>query len=131
MIEELPEPIRRRCRHVVTENDRTLRAAEALAAGDYFRLGELLTLSHRSLRIDYEVSCHELDILVEFAERERTVRGARMMGGGFGGCTVNLVDGEDVENFCNHVSSSYQTATGVIPGFYVVEADEGAKEHLQ
>lgn len=131
LIEDLPEPIRRRCRHVVTENDRTLRAAEALVAGDYLRLGQLLSLSHSSLRDDYEVSCRELDLLVEFAERDRTVRGARMMGGGFGGCTVNVIDSDGLENFCKHLSASYQAATAIIPRFYVVEAEEGAKEHQQ
>jgi galactokinase len=82
---ELPEPVRRRCRHVVTENERTKRAAEALEGGDRDQLGQLIRLSHESLRIDYEVSCRELDLMVELASGHNGVFGARMTGGGFGG----------------------------------------------
>ncbi|MCA1614305.1 MAG: galactokinase, partial [Acidobacteria bacterium] len=86
----LPETIRRRCRHVVTENARTLAAAESLRRGDLSELGRLMNLSHASLRDDYEVSCAELDALVEIALPLEGVLGARMTGGGFGGSTVSL-----------------------------------------
>lgn len=129
LLEDLPEPVRRRCRHVVTENDRTLRAAEAIKEGDYSLLGELMKLSHRSLRDDYEVSCEELDLLVNFAERENGVWGARMVGGGFGGCTVNLLKYEALANFTENVSASYQKATGLPPRIFVIKADRGVREH--
>ncbi len=86
----LPDVVRRRCRHVVTENERTTQAAAALAAGDLVTVGRLMNGSHASLRDDYEVSCAELDLLVETAQTQPGVLGARMTGGGFGGCTVNL-----------------------------------------
>jgi galactokinase len=129
LLEDLPEPVRRRCRHVVTENDRTLRAAEAIKEGDYSRLGELMRLSHRSLRDDYEVSCEELDLLVNLAERERGVWGARMVGGGFGGCTVNLLKYEALQTFTENVSASYQKATGLTLRLFVIKADSGVREH--
>src|SRR5207247_11358289 len=86
-------------RHVITENERTLRAAGALREGDLVKLGELMALSHRSLKDDYEVSCPELDLMVELAMQHEGVSGARMTGGGFGGCTVNLVRGEALDSF--------------------------------
>ena len=87
----LPETIYRRCRHVVTENQRVLDAAKTLQSGDAGGVGRLMYASHASLRDDYEVSCKELDLLVELAASSPGVYGARMTGGGFGGCTVNLV----------------------------------------
>src|SRR3989440_7565981 len=96
---DLPEPIRRRCRHVVTENDRTLTAAEALENGDREALGELMKQSHESLKNDYEVSSRELDLMVGIARRCDAVFGARMTGGGFGGCTINIVRNEAGEEF--------------------------------
>jgi galactokinase len=124
----LPEPLFRRCRHVVSENERTLRAAEALSEGDTKRFGSLMLRSHRSLRDDYQVSCNELDTMVEIAMSHEGVAGARMTGGGFGGCTVNLVRREVVESFSQFVSSSYQRKTGVTPTIYVVEAGDGVSE---
>ena len=124
----LPEPVRRRCRHVVTENERTLDAAEALRRGGLEEFGRLMYLSHRSLRDDYEVSCRELDVLVELASASRGVLGARMTGGGFGGCTVNLVRRGDLEAFRAAVTRSYREATGIEPAVYVSEAGGGAGE---
>ena len=126
----LPEPIRRRCRHVVTENARTLAFADALRAGGRLEeLGRLMALSHRSLRDDYEVSCAELDLMVEIATglKEATI-GARLTGGGFGGCTVNLVRRDRLEEFQQVIHSEYRRATGIEPSIYVVEADDGASE---
>ena len=127
---KLPEPVRRRCRHVATENDRTLKAAEALERGDPQQLGELMQKSHESLRTDYEVSCRELDVMVEIAARHDGVFGARMTGGGFGGCTINLVREDSLESFTNSVAKEYRAATDVDPDIYVVKADDGAREEV-
>ena len=126
--DRLPEPIGRRCRHVVTENARTLAAAEALKAGELEEMGRLMVLSHKSLRDDYEVSCRELDILVEVATSLEGVAGARMTGGGFGGCTVNLVRREAIDEFREVITTEYKKATNTDPTIYVSEAGDGAKE---
>ena len=128
---ELPEPVRRRCRHVVTENQRTLKAADALERGNREMLGELMRASHESLRNDYEVSCPELDLMVEIASRHEGVFGARMTGGGFGGCTINIVRAEDVESFTHVVTEEYRAATDIHPDVYVVHADDGAREEAR
>ena len=124
----LPEPVRRRCRHVVTENQRTLAATEALSSGDIDGMGRLMAASHRSLRDDYEVSCRELDILVESASSVPGVHGARMTGGGFGGCTVNIVRSTVLDDFSRTVSRDYQRATGIAPSIFAVTASDGASE---
>lgn len=126
--ERLPEPIRRRCRHIVTENARTLAAANALSAGDLEGMGRLMFLAHDSLRDDYEVSCAELDLLVEIARSTKGVIGARMTGGGFGGCTVNLVLRTALEYFQDVVSREYRKVINIDPTMYVSEAGDGAKE---
>lgn len=128
LIAALPEPERRRARHVVTENERTLQAAQALAAGDAEKLGELMVKSHDSLRDDFEVSCPELDIMVDLALSLEGVSGARMMGGGFGGCTINLVDRERVDAFADRMTAGYQLATGLVPLINVVQPDDGVME---
>lgn len=125
---ELDEVVYRRCRHVVTENARVLQAAEALEKRDLRNFGRLMAESHRSLREDYEVSCAELDLLEELAGHSAGVYGARMTGGGFGGCTINLVEREQVEEFRRSVSVGYQQATGRLPKVYVCEAAAGAGE---
>jgi galactokinase len=124
----LPEVIRRRCRHVVTENARTLSAAAALREGRAGEMGRLMYRSHESLRDDYEVSCFELDTLVGIAQRVEGVVGARMTGGGFGGCTVNLVRRDALADFQRVVGEQYARATGIAPTIYVSEAADGAKE---
>jgi galactokinase len=126
--EILPEIIRRRCRHVVTENERTLAATRALTSGDANGLGRLFSASHESLRDDYQVSCRELDILVESAGRVPGVLGARMTGGGFGGCTVNLVRRDALQPFQDRVSTDYVRETGLEPLIFPVEASDGARE---
>jgi galactokinase len=113
----------RRCRHVVTENQRVLAAAKALQSGETDRLGNLMYQSHASLRDDYEVSCKELDLLVDQASSRPGVCGARMTGGGFGGCTVNLLRGDAADSFKEHISRAYREATGIIPEIYVCEPD--------
>lgn len=124
----LPEVIRKRCRHVVTEDARTLAATEALRRDDLSAMGHLMYESHTSLRDDYEVSCRELDVLVEAAKSVEGVFGARMTGGGFGGSTVNLVRRERVPEFRNQIGRSYNDAFGREPDIYVSEASDGASE---
>ena len=125
---ELPEPIRRRCRHVVGENQRTTDAAEALAAGDLARVGALMNASHASLRDDYEVSCSELDLLVETAQAQAGVLGARMTGGGFGGCTVNLVESARVPALEAALGAAYERTVGRRPVTFITRATDGARE---
>ena len=125
---ELPEVIYRRCRHVVTENERVLDAASALKQGDVAKFGQLMNQSHQSLRDDYEVSCAELDLMVGLARKVEGVFGARMTGGGFGGCTVNLVRRDKIDEFQNTVAAGYQEATGLTPEIYVCKAVKGAEE---
>jgi galactokinase len=125
---ELPDVIYRRCRHVVSENQRVMEAASALERGDLDTFGRLMAESHRSLRDDYQVSCSELDIMVHAAARQPGVYGARMTGGGFGGCTINLVRADAADRVRSAVASEYQTATGITPQLFVCTAAEGAGE---
>jgi galactokinase len=124
----LPELIHRRCRHVVTENDRVLRTADALTAGDLSTVGHLMAESHRSLRDDYEVSCPELDVMVEIASRLPGVIGARMTGGGFGGCTINLVHADATESVGHELAREYEDRTRIHPEIYVLNATDGVRE---
>ena len=124
----LPELIYRRCQHIVSENQRVLGAAAALERNDLAAFGKLMNESHRSLRDDYEVSCRELDWLVASAQKIAGVYGARMTGGGFGGCTINLVRTENVEDFQRQISRDYQSETGCPPEIYVCAAADGARE---
>ena len=123
----LPEAIYRRCRHVVSENGRVLEAAAALAGNDMISFGELIRESHRSLRDDYEVSCEELDLMADLANQTEGVYGARMMGGGFGGCTVNLVRARNVDSFKKGVADGYERVTGRAPEIYVCSPAQGAE----
>jgi galactokinase len=125
---DLPEVIYRRCRHVITENARVLAAAEALEIGDLVRFGQLMAESHVSLRDDYEVSSWELDLMVEFAQKIEGVYGARMTGGGFGGCTVNLVAEQHIEEVRRRVAEGYERITKLKPEIYICEAANGAEE---
>ncbi|MFN0112076.1 MAG: galactokinase [Blastocatellia bacterium] len=127
----LPEVVRRRANHVITENARTLAAVEALKLGQLSYFGKLMTASHESLREDYQVSCRELDLLVEIAGRSNGVYGARMTGGGFGGCTVNLVKADQVDNFIAEVTEAYERVTRVKPECYVCQASDGVREESQ
>ncbi len=108
----LSDAVYRRCKHVVTENPRVLETIDALKTGDLRRIGELMLDSHKSLRDDYEVSCKELDLLVDLAMECPGVYGSRMTGAGFGGCTVSLVDKERVTEFKNRVVEGYLRETG-------------------
>jgi galactokinase len=124
----LPEPVRSRCRHVVTENERTLAAADSLQNSDLKTAGQLMFLSHRSLRDDYDVSCPELDRLVDSAAKIGGVYGARMTGGGFGGCTVNLLARDSFDEFSEKLSRDYAEAFGFEPEIFRFQAADGASE---
>lgn len=124
----LPTVIMRRCRHVVTENRRTLQAAEAFETNDFRRAGQLMYESHDSLRDDYQVSCPELDTLVAAASHIEGVYGARMTGGGFGGCTVNLVANESVKVFQAQIAARYKAAHNREVKIYLTEAMNGVEE---
>jgi galactokinase len=117
----------RRCHHVVTENQRVLAAVDALHCQNADHFGHLLYASHASLRDDYEVSCRELDLLVDLASSRRGVYGARMTGGGFGGCTVNVVRSDYAATFQSEIARMYADATGVTPEIYLCEPAQGAE----
>ncbi|HEY2963364.1 MAG TPA: galactokinase [Pyrinomonadaceae bacterium] len=125
---DLPDVVYRRCRHVITENARVLSAGKALQQHDLHRFGQLMAESHRSLRNDYEVSSKELDLMVELARKIEGVYSARMTGGGFGGCTVNLVDVKKVDEFKRSVATDYERITTLKPEIYICEASNGAEK---
>jgi galactokinase len=123
------EPLaRRRARHVVTEDARVEAFMIASNAGDLKAMGELFVASHRSLQHDYEVSCEELDFLVDTAIAVPGVFGARMTGGGFGGCTVNLVAPEAVAAFEAAIREAYRARFGIVPQIYRCKPSAGACE---
>ncbi len=121
----MPDTIFRRCRHVITENQRVLDGAAAFESGDLGRFGELMKESHDSYRDDFEASCDECDILVELAQKQPGCYGARLTGGGFGGCTVNLVEEEDAEGFVAAMREGYERATGITAEIYLTKASDG------
>ncbi len=118
--------IYKRVRHVVTENDRVKEAASALEVGDAEKFGKLMADSHHSLRDDYEVSTPELNLMVELANGQEGVYGARMTGGGFGGCTINLVDAAHAEEVQQRIQQHYEAKTGLKPTILICEASDGA-----
>ena len=120
----------RRCRHVITENDRVEDAKATIEGADLARFGELMYLSHDSLDRDYEVTCGELNIMVNLARELEGVYGARMTGGGFGGCTINLVESKMVPEFQATVAREYEKLTGLSPQIFVSAAAAGASELL-
>ena len=124
----LPEHIRRRCRHVVSENERTIAAAVAFRSRDLDVSGNLMLQSHRSLREEYEVSCPELDFLVDAAMQVTGVFGSRMTGGGFGGSTVSLVAASSVEELRQRSVEDYKQRFGIEPDFYIFRPTNGASE---
>jgi galactokinase len=121
----LPDPIRRRCRHVVTEDARVGRAAQSLRAGDTTLLGELFAASQASMRDDYKISLPEVDALVEIARAHGSLA-SRMTGGGFGGCTVNLVPAADWERFEAGILAEYPARTGRKPTVFRCRVVDGA-----
>lgn len=123
----IKDPVcRKRAKHAVYENQRTIKAYNALKANDLEGFGKYMNASHISLRDDYEVSCDEIDILVNLAWQIPGVIGSRMTGGGFGGCTVSIVKNDAVEDFIEKVGEGYRARTGRRAEFYVVDVGEGA-----
>lgn len=118
----------KRARHAVTEEARTRQAVDCLEHGDIAGFGLLMNASHASLKQDFEVSCAELDVLAETAQTLPGVYGARMTGGGFGGCTVNIVDEAEAERFEETLGRIYTEKTGLAASFYEAEAGDGAHE---
>jgi galactokinase len=125
---EMSSSVLRRTRHVVTENARTLAAADALESGDLKTLGRLMYEAHASYRDDFEASCPEADVLVELASKEESCIGARLTGGGFGGCTVNLVWTAGAQQFADNLRQGYLNATGIEADIYLCHASAGVRE---
>jgi galactokinase len=126
---DVPAPVWRRCRHVITENDRVQRAAAAVKAGDFSQFGALMAESHASLRDDYEVSCPELDIMAALVSGLDGVFGARMTGGGFGGCVVALTDASIAnERLKATIQERYEANTGLRPDVWVCAAGSGVEK---
>jgi galactokinase len=125
-VDKLPEIIERRAAHVVNEDVRTLAAVKALKAGDLQTVGRLINESHASLRDLYQVSIHELDVMAELAQNEEGCYGARMMGGGFGGAVIALVDDAAVARLSERVSEAYNAATHLKAFIYPVKAGPGS-----
>jgi galactokinase len=124
-ITALPEPFRRRAKHVVTENQRVLDAVQALRTGSVLDFGHLMCESHASLRDDFDASCNELSVLVDLAGETPGVLGARLTGAGFGGCTVNLVRSNSIEEFERNVVVPYREKTGLAAEMFVCRATGG------
>jgi galactokinase len=122
----LSDVIYKRALHIVSENARVLDAGEALRVGDIERFGKRMAESHRSLRDLYEVSCMELDLMVDLAYQQQGVHGARMTGGGFGGATINLVDARHAGEFKEKMAKAYRHETGLVPQIYICKPAEGA-----
>ena len=116
----------KRAKHAVYENQRAIKAVAALKANDIALFGQLMNASHTSLRDDYEVSCEEVDILVDLAWKTEGVMGSRITGGGFGGCTVSIVKNNAVDNFISTIGPAYKEKVGHEAEFYVVDIGEGA-----
>ncbi|MCP4728349.1 MAG: galactokinase, partial [bacterium] len=112
--------------HVVYENHRVLECVRALKENDLKKTGSLLYGSHESLRELYEVSCRELDIMVEIAGGINGNLGSRMMGAGFGGCTINLVETDSIDDFCGIMDEEYYKTTGIKPEIYISRIEDGA-----
>ena len=128
--DRLGDPVNSRCRHVVSEITRTVSAAKALEGNDIELLGPLMAASHDSLRDDFEVSCRELDTMVEIAQeigRPGGVIGARMTGGGFGGSTVTLCESSKAEQIAARLQAEYLAATGITPEIFASRPAEGAR----
>ena len=124
--QELEDVVMRRARHVITENGRVLKAAEAMSAGDSVQMGRLMDESHVSMRDDFEITNDELNIMVAIAQEQTGCYGARMTGGGFGGCAVALVESGAAEGFASAVAEQYQTQTNLEPQIYICVATDGA-----
>jgi galactokinase len=128
--EEMPAVVYKRCRHIVEENARVIETVANFRKGDLARVGSLMQDSHRSLRDLYEVSSRELDLMVEAAQGLPGFYGGRMTGGGFGGCTVNLVESNQAESFARQIAERYREKTGIPPDVYICSPANGAGAEL-
>jgi len=124
---QLTEIIAHRARHVILENYRVRVGVQALREGNFSTFGQLMIESHQSLKVDYEVSCAELDLLVDLALKQEGVLGARMTGAGFGGCIVNLIEKNYIDAFKKNIKNEYEKITGINPDIYITLPAEGAK----
>lgn len=115
-----------RCRYVIEENDRVLEVCRALSENNIDQVGALMYRTHQGLSQLYEVSCAELDLLVDLSRQEPAVIGSRMMGGGFGGCTINLIQQDKVDEVTQRISATYKKQTGITPAVYELDIAEGA-----
>jgi galactokinase len=122
------EIIKKRAKHAVYENQRTLKAKEALSNNDLDLFGKLMVESHKSLKEDYEVTGIELDTLVDLANSQEGTLGSRMTGAGFGGCTVSLVKNKNIDEFINSVGEKYKEIIGYSPSFYIAKTGDGTRE---
>jgi galactokinase len=122
---EMPPNVLKRARHIITESERTVAAADALEAGDMQALGRLMYEAHASYRDDFEASCVEADIMVDLASKQPGCIGARLTGGGFGGCTVNLVEQDYASRFIETLREGYRQATGIHADIYRCHASAG------
>ena len=123
--QELLEVVFRRCRYVISEKDRLLKGCEVLVKQDLSAFGKPMYTTHLGLSKDYEVSCPELDFLANAAQPMPEVAGTRMMGGGFGGCTINIVETGAVESFSNRIQELYNAEFGKIPEVYITQIEDG------
>jgi galactokinase len=124
--DDMDELVFRRGHHVITEIARTVSAAQAMKSDQWERLGQLMYESHESLSKDFEVSCKELDLLVDLAKKTEGVLGSRMTGGGFGGCTVSLVKTAQLDSIMTAIATGYSAATGIQPAMFATKPSEGA-----
>lgn len=123
---DLDQTVYRRCRHVITENQRVLKSIESLNQNNLVTFGKLMNESHDSLRDDYQVSCFEIDLLVDFARNFNGVLGSRITGGGFGGCTVSLISNSLINDFTKEIKEYYRQKTGIVPNLYISRPAAGA-----
>ncbi len=124
---EIDQMIFKRCKYVVEENDRLLKACDALNEKNLKKFGEFMYQTHEGLSKDYEVSCKELDYLVELTEDNPKVYGSRMMGGGFGGCTINLIENDSIEEITNLVSKKYKEKFNIDTKIYITKINGGTE----
>jgi galactokinase len=124
---KLPKLIYQRCRHIVTENARVLEAARALEAGDFVACGRAMSASHVSMRDDFEITCPEVDMLVGLAQTVGGIYGSRMTGGGFGGCTVSLIEASSVDKASQILTDGYRIATGMDTEIFVCAPSDGVR----
>jgi galactokinase len=131
MLEEFKEEIDaisfKRCLYVLEENERVQETEKALRDGNLQTIGKLMYASHRGLQHQYEVSCPELDFLVDFSEEKSFIYGSRMMGGGFGGCTINLIEADKIDAYFEEVKKVYQEKFNITPTAITVVPDEGTQ----